>query len=288
VIASDPVTSYLISAFTPHYVVCTLDQHAPPNDLHVEQRMTAARDIVSPYTTARDKDRLIRSQRVTYVVINRSLPQGLILNYWTLEPTAAQDADDMFRSLRYEFEPRDFDDGLTAFRWRNEERLSTLPRPAPRPVVDALPTEATPIGEMSGETMLDGATIRGAGILPPGGEVEMDLYWSRRNVLPPGAYVVSVRFDRKIISLPFEGQPFPKITRKVMEKFRHERYRFRSDHMILGGLFGRTLEHGRHRGRQRARQAPHRPGPRALSRAGEDAPHRQPAQPRAARLFLRR
>ena len=56
VIASDPVTSYLISAFTPHYVVCTLDQHAPPNDLHVEARMTAARDIVSPYTSARDKD----------------------------------------------------------------------------------------------------------------------------------------------------------------------------------------------------------------------------------------
>jgi len=238
VVASDPVTSYLISAFTPHYVVCTLDQHAPPNDLHVEDRMTAARDIVSPYTSARDKDRLIRTNRVTHVVINRSLPQGLILNYWTLDPNDAQDADDMFRSLKYEFVAQDMDDGITAFRWRNEERLSTLPRPVPRPVVDALPVEATPIGEMSGETMLDGATIRGFGILPPGGELEMDLYWSRRNVLTPGAYVVSVRFDRKIISLPFEGKPFPKITRKVMEKIRHERYRFRSDHMILGGLFG--------------------------------------------------
>jgi hypothetical protein len=238
VVASDPVTSYLISAFTPHYVVCTLDQHAPPNDLHVEDRMTAARDIVSPYTTAREKDRLIRSQHVTHVVINRSLPQGLILNYWTLDPNDAQDAVDMFRSLKYEFEARDLDDGITTFRWRNEERLSTLPRPAPRPVVDALPAEATPINQMSGEAMLDGATIRGAGILPPGGEVELDLYWSRRNVLPPGTYVVSVRFDRKIISLPLEGRPFPKLTRKVMERIRHERYRFRSDHMILGGLFG--------------------------------------------------
>lgn len=238
VIASDPVTSYLISAFTPHYVVCTLDQHAPPNDLHVESRMTAARDIVSPYTTAREKDRLIRSQRVTHVVINRALPAGLILNYWTLEPSAAQDADDMFRSLRYEFEATDMDDGITSYRWRNEERLSTLPRPVPRPVVTSLPAEATPIGELSGETVLDGATIVGAGILPPGGELEMNLYWSRRNVLPPGTYVVSVRFDRKFVTLPFNGQPFPKLTRKVMEKIRHERYRFRADHMILGGLFG--------------------------------------------------
>jgi len=238
VIASDPVTSYLISAFTPYYVVCTLDQHAPPNDLHVESRMTVARDILSPYTTAREKDRLIRSQRVTHVVINRALPAGLILNYWTLEPSAAQDADDVFRSLHYEFEATDLDDGITVYRWRNEERLSTLPRPVPRPVVDSLPDEATPIGELSGETVLDGATIQGAGILPPGGNLEMDLYWSRRNVLPPGTYVVSVRFDRKVVSLPFDGKPFPKLTRKVMERIHHERYRFRSDHMILGGLFG--------------------------------------------------
>jgi hypothetical protein len=238
VIASDPVTSYLISAFTPHYVVCTLDQHAPPNDLRVEARMTAARDIVSPYTTAREKDVLIRANRVTHVVINRALPPGLILNYWTLEPLAAQDADDTFRSLRYEFEPVDFDDGITAYRWKNEERLSTLPRPVPRPVVQALPGEATPIGEESGEALLKGATIRGAGIVPPGGELAIKLYWSRPTVRPPGTYVVSIRFDRKLVSLPFDGKPFPKLSRKVMEGVRNERYRYRADHMILGGLFG--------------------------------------------------
>lgn len=238
VIASDPVTSYLISAFTPHYVVCTLDQHAPPNDLHVERRMTAARDIVSPYTTAREKDRLIRAQRVTHVVINRSLPPGLILNYWTLEPPTAQDAEDMFRSLRYEFEATEFDDGITAFRWKNEERLSTLPRPVPRPVVEKLPAQAAPVSQPSGEAFLEGAAIRGEGIVPPGGEVDVTLYWSRHGVVPPGTYVVTLRFDRKVLALPFNGQPFPKVTRKVMEEIHGERYRFRSDHMIVGGLFG--------------------------------------------------
>ena len=238
VVASDPVTSYLISAFTPHYVVCTLDQHAPPNDLHVEARMTAARDIVSPYTTAREKDRLIRASRVTHVVINRALPPGLILNYWTLEPGAAQDATEMFRSLRYEFEATDLDDGIVAFRWRNEERLNTLPRPVPRPVVETLPGNATPIGETSGEAILEGAAIHGAGIIPPGGELALDLYWSRNAAVPPGTYVVTIRFDRKTLSLPFDGKPFPKVTRKLLEVWRRERYRFREDHMILGGLFG--------------------------------------------------
>jgi hypothetical protein len=52
VIASDPVTSYAITAFTPHYVLSTLDQHAPPNDRLAPVRMTAARDILSPFTSA--------------------------------------------------------------------------------------------------------------------------------------------------------------------------------------------------------------------------------------------
>lgn len=144
----------------------------------------------------------------------------------------------MFRSLRYEFDPQDFDDGLTAFRWKNDERLSTLPRPVPRPVVTSLPREAQTIGEKSGEAVLEGGTIHGAGIVPPGGVLAMDLYWSRREVVPPGTYVVTVRFDKKNLSLPFGGQPFPKISRKAMEVVHRERYRHRSDHMILGGLFG--------------------------------------------------
>jgi hypothetical protein len=238
VIASDPVTSYLASAFTPHYVVCTLDQHAPPNDLRVEARMSTARDIVSPFTTVREKDRLIRTNRVTHVVVNRALPPGLILNYWTLEPGTAEDSEEMFRTLPYEFQPTELGDGLTAFRWRSEERLSTLPRPTPRPVVAALPASAMPIGLPAGEAMLEGALIHGAGIIPPGGELVLDLFWSRSDVVSPGTYVVTVRLDRKVLPLPFDGKPFPKVTRKLVERWHGERYRFREDHMMVGGLFG--------------------------------------------------
>jgi len=238
VIASDPVTSYLVSAFTPYHVVCTLDQHAPPNDLRVEERMTAARDIVSPYTSARDKERLIRENEVTHVVVNEAIPPGLILNYWTLEPAAAAGTEDTFRSLRYEFEPIPLSDGLTAFRWRSEERLSTLPRPVPKPVVAAVPAHARVVDKPAGEAQLAGASIHGAGIIPSGGELVVDLYWTRLGITPPGTYVVTVRFDKKDVTLPFDGKPFPKVTRKLVETVKRERYRFRDDHMILGGLFG--------------------------------------------------
>lgn len=237
VVASDPVTSYLMSAFTPYYVLCTLDQHAPPNDMRVEERMAAARDIVSPFTSAREKAALIEAHSVSHVVINETLPEDLILNYWTLDPGAAHDAEETFRSLRYEFETIPLSDGLTAFRWKHDERLSTLPRPVPRPVVDALPMNAQWIGVRSGEATLEGVVMHGAGILPAGGELVLDLYWSRDRELPRGTYVVTIRFDRKDLPLPFDGQPFPKVTRKVVERWKGERYRFRADHMIHGGLF---------------------------------------------------
>lgn len=237
IVASDPVTSYLMSAFTPYYVVCTLDQHAPPNDLHIEERMAVARDIVSPFTTAREKEALIQEHEVSHVVVNETLPENLILNYWTLERGAAHDAEETFRSLRYEFDTIPLSDGLTAFRWRHDERLSTLPRPVPRPVVDALPASAHPIGVRSGETTLEGVLLHGAGILPAGGELVLDLYWSRDRELPSGTYVVTIRFDKKDLELPFDGKPFPKVTRKLVERWKKERYRFRADHMIQGGLF---------------------------------------------------
>jgi hypothetical protein len=237
VVASDPVTSYMISAFTPSYVVCTLDQHAPPNDTRVEERVNAARDIVSPYTSARDKDLLIRENLVSHVVINEALPPDLILNYWTMEPATALKALEVFHSLRYEFDERALDDGLTVFRWRHDERLSTLPRPVPRPVVERLPAGADSIGALAGEAVLEGAALRGEGILSAGGELVLDLYWSRAGASAPGTYVVTVRFDRKDLALPFGGGPFPKVTRKLVEKWRGERYRFRADHMIQGGLF---------------------------------------------------
>lgn len=237
IVASDPVTSYLMSAFTPYYVVCTLDQHAPPNDLHVEERMAAARDIVSPFTTAREKEALIEAHNVTHVVVNETLPENLILNYWTLEPGAAQDAEETFRSLRYEFETIPLSDGLTAFRWKHDERLSTLPRPVPRPVVEALPSSARLIGVRAGAATLEGVVLHGAGILPAGGELVLDLYWSRDRELPPGTYVVTIRFDKKELALPFDGGPFPKLMRKIVERWKGERYRFRADHMIEGGLF---------------------------------------------------
>ncbi|MCK4237401.1 MAG: hypothetical protein KAX38_09810, partial [Candidatus Krumholzibacteria bacterium] len=48
VIVSDPRTSYLLSAYSDHFVVVTFDQHCSPTDLIALERIEAVRDILSP------------------------------------------------------------------------------------------------------------------------------------------------------------------------------------------------------------------------------------------------
>jgi hypothetical protein len=89
----------------------------------------------------------------------------------------------------------------------------------------------------AGEATLEGVVLYGAGIIPAGGELVVDLFWSRDRELPPGTYVVTIRFDKKDLELPLGGRPFSKLSRKALETWTRERYRFRNDHMIVGGLF---------------------------------------------------
>lgn len=48
VIVSDPRTSYIISAFTDHYVTVTLDQHCSPTDTIVMDRLRETRNLFNP------------------------------------------------------------------------------------------------------------------------------------------------------------------------------------------------------------------------------------------------
>jgi hypothetical protein len=69
-----------------------------------------------------------------------------------------------------------------------------------------------------------------------GGSVEVDFIWSGRGSYRFGNYRVMVRFDHQDQKLPFDGKPFPKVSRKAKEALIGARYRFRSEHMILDGF----------------------------------------------------
>jgi hypothetical protein len=236
VIASDPVTSYCITAFTPHHVVCTFDQHAPPNDLLSRARTTAARDISSPFTSASDKAYQAADHRVTHVVVNEDLGLRELTDYWTVSEQSAPLVLGRMRSLDAMFEEVGYADGLRVYRWngKSPRHVERIRNPLLRRI---LPSEAARRGEVAGLARLEAAQITGLDSVPPGESIEVTLFWRRDRALSLDKYIVAVRFDRVDLELPFGGKPFPKITRKIKEKLVGARYRFRQDHKIVDGFF---------------------------------------------------
>jgi len=72
VIASDPATSYLVSAFTDHFVVVTIDQHGAPSDMTALDRMARTRDLLDPGLPIEASAGWLSSEGVDFVLFDRS------------------------------------------------------------------------------------------------------------------------------------------------------------------------------------------------------------------------
>jgi len=249
-VVADPVTSYSITAATPLHVLCTLDQHAPPNDRHVRERMLAARDIISPYTAMATRTALLRKWHARFVAINTAVPTQIVLDYWNLPASAAHRAIACFDAHPEIFARIFAREGVVMYRWTGRDGTPDRPE---LPTVERVPASAEPAGVRFGaielvavhvgaKTVTRDGGASGANTAMRGGSrqtenVPLDLYW-RSAGAPPGNYVVSIRFDATFLSLPFGGAPFPKLTRKLLEHLRGVRYRFRADRMTGSGIFG--------------------------------------------------
>jgi hypothetical protein len=70
VVLSDPVTSYMLSAYCDIKVVAPLHQHGNPNDPLGMERLKVIRDVMSPYTTQGEVVVAIGMFGVDYVIAN--------------------------------------------------------------------------------------------------------------------------------------------------------------------------------------------------------------------------
>ncbi len=70
VIASDPRTSYLVSALTDHYVTVTLDQHCSPVDTSAMRRLRETRDLFSPAAPLTENVQWLLEEGVDYLLVN--------------------------------------------------------------------------------------------------------------------------------------------------------------------------------------------------------------------------
>lgn len=234
VIASDPMTSYSITAFTTDYTLCTFDQHAPPNDLRLAERIQDARAILSPEVSMQRTVELLGKHRVTHVVLNNRFPPELNLDYWamdrsifpwTREKFAAH--PELFRTLH---EAEDF----VILAWNGERSTADTVHARPS-VLDTLPPGFTAVGEAAGAAILEGFALE-RDIVARGDEMGARFVWSGEGHYDLANWVVAVRFDHTDPGLPFGGRVAPKVVRKIKENLRGGRYRFREQHKIRSGF----------------------------------------------------
>jgi len=70
IIASDPRTSYVVSAFTDHFVAVTLDQHCSPVDTTVIRRLRETRDLFSPAVPFSKSSPWLLEQGIEYLLVD--------------------------------------------------------------------------------------------------------------------------------------------------------------------------------------------------------------------------
>ncbi len=234
IIASDPITSYSIAAFTPHYVVCTLDQHAPPADRSLEKRIQQSRDILSPFVSLRRTVGTLEGTQSRHIMLNGRMTQLLRFHYLSIDP-------DVFGEMRRKFDssPGLFDalfdrDGLLILRW-NGEHPSEQFAPENPYLLRETPDSFTPIHREAGEARLEAFHIDQRQI-ERGQILSLSCIWSSDRIHRLRNYIVAVRFDHQNPDLPLGGRPFPKILRKLKEALTSTRYRFREDHKIHQGF----------------------------------------------------
>jgi hypothetical protein len=242
VVLSDPATSYGVPMFTRHYVVTLLDQHSSPSDSTALARLLDARDALDPYGSWDRTRQVVRRWGATLVVVNSDFATPPNLGYWEPSVEWAAEARARFDAAPAAFEPIYDRQGFKVYRIHSAA-LDTLSGPArPRPFVVPFVSGRFPVARRYAEDL---PTILDLRLTPrsalPGDSLRGVAEWRALRPLPAGSYSVTVRFERPLPGGFEPPAPLAKPARKLLERARRERYRFRNDHLPTGGAFGVDL-----------------------------------------------
>jgi hypothetical protein len=239
VVLSDPATSYSIPMMTRHWVATLVDQHSSPNDSHALERILDARDALDPYSEWSHTREVVRRRGVTAIALNDRFVEIPRLDYWSPSPSWYRAARARFDAAPSAFR-RVYDTGDFVVYAINPTGLDSLTGGGrSRPYVATLPTRSplTVAGSGDGMPQLLGARLE-RGSAHDGDSLTMALDWCSPRPLTAGAYEVAVRFDRALpagLAAPaWCAKPF----RKLVERARGQRYRFRVDHLPVEGDYG--------------------------------------------------
>jgi hypothetical protein len=239
VVLSDPATSYSVPMMTRHWVTTLVDQHSSPNDSLALDRILDARDALDPGEPYARLRAVVRRWGATAIVLNDQFSEIPRLDYWAPGHVWFVRARARLDAAPAAF-PRLYDHGDFVVYGIVPAALDTLRGGATARAYVRAWRPAQDAGVRSAGAAVPGivAVTLAPASAAPGDSVAIVIDWHSPRALPAGSYQVAVRFDR---ALPRGFAPpawCAKPARKLLEKLRHERYRFREDHLPVGGDYG--------------------------------------------------
>ncbi len=239
VILADPATSYSIPAYTGHQVTAFFDQHSSPNDPRGLTRILDARDALSPFVDLRRALEILRSYGVDAVVVNERFAEPIATDYWSMTPALLPQVLARFQGRPDLFRPIFDSPGAWVFELTDAARHGPLPAANP-----PAPPFVEPRAD-AGTGAVDGAFAEFGTQVPTtacaaGDTVRFVTLWglARPGGVPAGHYEVYVRLETPYPTGPGYVRAFDKVYRKALEAITHRKWRVRTTHRPLNGVYG--------------------------------------------------
>ncbi len=241
VLASDPVTSYSIPAYTGQQVMAFYDQHSSPNDPRGLERILDARSVLSPRVGMRTTLEILRRYGVDAVVVNERFDRPVATDYWSMNPGLYPATLAKFRARPDLFRPVFEAPGAWVFELTSAASEGTLPSnddsvPAPIEHPQAAELDAP---RRDGAFMHRGTRLS-AYVAATGDTVSVETFWSLASgsTVAPGSYLVFFRLDARAMPRgPLYSAAYDKLYRKVLERWTGTRFRVRTTHRPLDGVY---------------------------------------------------
>lgn len=239
VIASDPITSFGIPAFTDQYVICPYDQHSTPNDSTAVERIRDCGRIFNPGISISGIRDILVKYGAGYLVVNGRIPPYIETMYWKPDRARAKELSERLRDSTGLFSVVFDRAGITVAQLmarpthgpseHEAARLPFLGDSIDAGTADRLPASGIPAIRIKGVRASRTEAARGD-------TISVAITWVATEECPFSSYIAYLRFDTDFPKRAFYRESFGKPYRKLLEKYTGHRFRFRVDFQPLGGV----------------------------------------------------
>ncbi|GEM_PF-2737851 len=244
VIASDPITSYCLPAFTDQYIICTNGQHSIPNDSTALERVLDSRTIFRPDSPMRDIVQVLDKYEAGYLVINGRIPTLLMSLYWKPGPAVMDRVRKRMLRSPGRFEPLYDRDSMTLLKYTRGGEESDGEDSLLYPYPTGSNVSKAELGYTS-ESGEPGIFIRDIGLssgtVKRGENLVLSIEWIASGECTPQRYSSVIRFDTDFERGRLYHRAYGKLYRKIREYLKGQRYRFSIEHMPFQGLYSPDL-----------------------------------------------